>query len=191
MSKEEARAKEELRNHFADLRLNLSSEECRRKSNQIRKRVIETAEFRRSKTVHTYISMPHKKEVDTFGIIEYMLQAGKNVVVPKMAGDGELDHIHLRSLDQLEQNAWGVQEPQSGKVVSVQEPNLVLVPMVAGDSEKNRLGYGKGYYDRFLSESSAVKMGLLYEIQLSKVKIPVEPFDISLDILVTEKRRID
>jgi 5-formyltetrahydrofolate cyclo-ligase len=191
MSEEEARAKEELRNHFSDLRMNLSVEECRRKSNRIRNGVIETAEFRRSKTIHTYISMPHKKEVDTVGLIEYMLEAGKNVVVPKMVGDGELNHIHLRSLDQLERNAWGVQEPRSGRGVSVQEPDLILVPMVAGDWKKNRLGYGKGYYDRFLSESNAVKMGLLYEIQLSKVKIPVEPFDISLDILVTEKRRID
>jgi 5-formyltetrahydrofolate cyclo-ligase len=108
-----------------------------------------------------------------------------------MIGEGKLSHIRLDSLKDLRKNSLGVPEPVGGRKFSVDDLDLVIVPMVAGDRKKNRIGYGAGYYDRFLTNCSAPKVGLLFDCQLYDDTLPVESFDIPLDILITESERIE
>jgi 5-formyltetrahydrofolate cyclo-ligase len=184
--------KEEVRKHFLSLRNGIDEEEYLTKSRKIFERLLGLPEFKSAQVVHSYISMSNRNEVDTMDIIQHCLSNNKKVAVPKMIDQERLKHFELSTLEGLKVNSWGVPEPDSGNVLSDESKiDLIIIPMVAGDLNKNRIGYGKGYYDRFLSSSKAVKTGLLFEIQLSEIKLPIEEFDIPLDILITEDRYIE
>lgn len=119
-----------------------------------------------------------------------MLSQGKKVVVPVTNFvDGTLKHVLLSSFDILQENKWGVLEPTSGERVSTEQLELVIVPMVGGDEEGNRMGYGEGFYDRFLSNVSCPKIGLLFEQNVIDA-LPVADYDIPLDKIITEQRVI-
>lgn len=183
--------KEQLRNLFLRKRNDLSEKEAEEKSQKIIDRVLKTKEFQFAETIHSYVAIKKNREVDTGRFLEICLQMNKQVVVPKIIGEGQLNHFKIDCLDDLRENNWGVPEPVDGKEISVGELNLVIVPMVAGDRKKNRIGYGAGYYDRFLQRCSAPKIGLLFDCQLYDNALPVEDFDIPLDILITESERIE
>lgn len=183
--------KEELRYHFLNERLTLSEKEVEEKSAAIINQLLQLSTFKEANVIHSYVSIKKNREVDTPHLIQYCLDSDKKIVVPKIRGEGKLQHVEIKSFYNLQENSWGVPEPGDGKEISVETLDLIIVPMVAGDHLKNRLGYGKGYYDRFLGKSSATKIGLLFDCQLYKEKLPVEEFDIPLDILITESQRIE
>lgn len=191
MSSPDYSDKESVRNHYLAVRNKLSSRQFQKKSRAIIEQLKSLTAFWDAKTLHTYVSINEKNEVDTVPLITSALHESKQVVVPKMKGNGLLKHILIHSLDELTENSWGVPEPIHEKSVSVEKLDLVVVPMVVGDVDKNRIGYGKGFYDRFLSQVSVPKVGLLFECQLSKIKLPTESFDIPLDVLITEERKIE
>ena len=119
-----------------------------------------------------------------------MLRKSKQVVVPLTnVDDGTLTHFRLQSFDDLQENKWGVLEPVNGRQVSPDELDLAIVPMVAADERCHRMGYGKGFYDRFLSEVSFAKIGLIYEQNVVD-ELPVEDYDVPMDKVVTEERTI-
>lgn len=153
-------------------------------------RLIKLESYIKAKTIHLYVSISEKNEVDTTRIIQYSLLNRKRVVVPKVINGGELDHFEINSTKKLKQNQWGIPEPEDGKKVEIQDLNLIIVPMVAGDRHRNRLGYGKGYYDRFLAQSNAFKIGLLFDLQIHPEELPVDSYDIPLDLLLTESEQI-
>lgn len=153
-------------------------------------RLIQLDSYINANTIHIYVSISQKNEVDTTHIIHHALSNGKKVVVPKMIKSGLLKHIAIKSTNELNENHLGIFEPEDGDEVEIRDLNLILVPMVAGDREKNRLGYGKGYYDRFLAKSNAYKIGLLYDLQLYPEQLPVKSYDIPLDLLLTESEQI-
>lgn len=120
-----------------------------------------------------------------------MIQEGKKVVVPKMNFQAKsMKHIHLTSFDRLEKNEWGILEPRSGPETLLKDIELVVVPMVGADEEKNRIGYGGGFYDRFLSKLEATFIGLTFECCIRAEGIPVDEHDVPLDKIITEKRLI-
>lgn len=182
--------KEEIRRNFLKKRQSLSKREVETRSSQIISQLLRLKQFREANVIHSYVSIKNNREVDTRKLIEKSLAMGKQVVVPKIVGAGKLEHFKITSLGELRENSLGVPEPDGGNKISIQNLDLIIVPMVAGDRNKNRIGYGAGYYDRFLQNSTASKVGLLYECQLFDGTIPVEEFDIPLDILITELRRI-
>lgn len=184
-------SKKKLRNHFLDERMKLSDAEVQKKSESIANRVLQSVEFNKAQKVHTYISIKEKNEVHTFSLLKACFEQKKMVIVPRIVGEGVMEHIELNSLSDLETNEWGVPEPTTKQKYSINDFDLVIVPMVAGDRYKNRLGYGKGFYDRFLENVKAKKIGLLFDCQLFGEKLPVESFDIPLDILITESEQID
>lgn len=139
-------------------------------------------------TVHCFMTIEKNGEVDTSPIIQWLYRIGKRVVIPKSVKETkELKHYVYNDHDQLVENEWGIPEPVGGEEVRIEELDLILVPMIAADMRKNRLGYGLGFYDRFLARSEAIKTGLLFDACLSDISLPVEQFDVQLDFLVTEK----
>jgi len=183
--------KKKLRRKYLKIRKELSDDYVSQSSRLIIQRVLESAEYRKARTIHCYVSIIENKEVYTQDLIKLSLQKGKKVVVPKMVGNKQLSHIYLKSMDDLALNDWNVPEPRSNDEADISELDLILVPMVAGDRHKNRLGYGQGYYDRFLNRSNCKKMGLLFSCQLTENKLPVDPFDVPMDIMITENERIE
>ncbi|MDX1591141.1 MAG: 5-formyltetrahydrofolate cyclo-ligase [Balneolaceae bacterium] len=180
--------KKQLRDTYTELRKSLNPEITLEKSRKIQKKLIDLDSFMNAEIIHTYISMNDRNEVNTHELIETALQQGKSVVVPRIEDDNRLSHHKIQGLDDLETNDWGVPEPPGEADTKPAEPDLILVPMVSGDKIRNRLGYGKGYYDRFLKETVGIKVGLLFDIQVYDQVLPTDKYDVQLDLLITESR---
>lgn len=159
-----------------------------KKSARICERLMGLQDFKEAHTIHCYVSMNNRREVNTHPLIKAIIQSSKQMVVPVSdLSSGTMEHVRLDRFEALKANKWGVLEPAHGEDVAVQELDLVIVPMVGGDLQKNRIGYGKGFYDRFLEKVNCTTIGLLLEECLVE-EIPVEKFDVPLDIIITEKR---
>lgn len=185
-----AEQKERIRNKLLERRQQLEETDYLAKSQTIIDTLQCQPEFEQAETVHCYVSMNERREVNTHQLIKKMLSEDKKVVVPRTEfSTGELSHFYLENFDDLIENKWGVLEPKSGKKANLVDLNLIIVPMAGGDKKKNRIGYGKGFYDRFLNKVTAPAIGLLFEDCLLK-KIPVEKFDVPLDKFITEKKVI-
>lgn len=182
--------KSELRKELREMRKSISKGDYETWSANIRDTLIHQPEFKKARTVNCYVSMNSRKEVDTHALIKRMFELGKEVAVPVTNfDDGTLSHFIIDSFYDLEENKWGVMEPQDGEAISVSDFDLVIVPMVGADEEGNRIGYGKGFYDRFLQRVDCPKIGLTFEQNIVE-ELPVEPFDIPMDKIITENRII-
>lgn len=144
--------------------------------------------FQRAGIVHTYVSLRH--EVETHELIRQLLHLQKFVVVPKVEPNGELQQYFIKDFSDLQTGAYGILEPASdAHRASVAQFGLVVVPGLAFDRRGNRLGAGKGYYDRFLAQVQAPKIALAFAFQIFE-EVPVEPHDQRVDLIVTEKEVI-
>lgn len=180
--------KEDLRNYYLRIRSHMSEEEYKKCSRVIIRRLKDSSAYNQAKWVHCYVSINERREVNTHPLIQEMLSGKKQAVVPVTNfGPGTLTHVQLNNFEDLNSNKWGVPEPGSGDEVTADDLDLVVVPMVAGDPQCNRLGYGKGFYDRFLSQVDCPKIGLLYESCMAE-QLPTEDFDVTLDQIITEDR---
>lgn len=180
--------KKSLRKFYQQRRMQIPESHLASYNAAIFDKAISLKEFKEADVIHIYASMSERNEVDTFSIMDYALRKNKKVIVPVMMESGKLKHCEIDSTSSLKKNSWGVPEPVEKNLLEEINTDIIFVPMVAGDHQKNRLGYGKGYYDRFLASTKTVKAGLLFEKQLSDESIPVDKYDVSLDILITEKR---
>lgn len=168
----------------------MDEDEYHAASGAITERLKNTPEYKDADIVHCYVSMNKRREADTHSLIKAMLAGKKKVVVPKVNPDsGTLSHFELNSFDELSRNSWGVLEPRNGEEVPPDVLELVVVPMVGGDEQGNRIGYGKGFYDRFLTGIKCPLIGLCFEECIAD-RVPVEDFDVPLDKIVTERRVI-
>lgn len=175
--------KKELRSFYVKKRKESFSKE---KSIAISKKVTALDEYKSANNILCYAS--YNSEVDTFWLMEKILTEGKSLYLPRcVTATHEMEICNVSSLDELSDGAYGIKEP-TGNGVCV-PLDLVIVPMVAFDREKNRLGYGGGYYDRFLAKTDAVRVGIAFSEQESD-KLIGEPTDIPMDIIITEKEVI-
>lgn len=182
--------KEKLRKELLNSRKAVSQEEFESNSEEIINRLQQEPQFLEAETIHCYVSMNGRREVDTHGLIKEQLSKDKEIVVPVTNfNDGTLTNISIPAFNALNENKWGVLEPEEGEHIATDEIELVIVPMVGGDEQCNRIGYGKGFYDRFLKEVSCPTIGLLFEQNIIS-KVPIEDFDIPLDKIITEQRII-
>ena len=128
----------------------------------------------------TYIS--YNGEVDTRCLIDKMLKDQKTLCAPKCVDTHNIEARKFINESELETGAYGILEPTGKKISDI---DLIIVPGVAFNGRLHRIGYGAGYYDRFLKKSNAVTCGLFYEIQ--RADFLEEQEDISLDYIITEK----
>lgn len=181
--------KSELRVHLLKRRNAIEYNDWVSKSKKIVAQIKGLPEFKSAKTIHCFVSMNERKEVDTHTLIKELINSKKNVVVPVTNfKTGELEHSKLTTFDELEVNEWGVLEPENVDP-SAGGIDIIIVPLLAADLHFNRLGYGKGFYDRFLENEKALKVGVLFSDFILE-EIPVEDFDEKLDILISEKKTL-
>ena len=164
------------------------------KSRKIWKRLRSTVFFKEAKTVMFYVSV--KKEVDTHFMIRRSMKMGKNVVVPfSCIKKVTLIPSKLENFDtDLKKGNFGILEPKKDKLRKVNKKiiDLVVVPGVVFDKAGSRLGFGAGYYDRFLKKMllRTKFLGLAYDFQIVN-KLPNEKHDIFMDAILTDKRVIE
>ena len=187
--------KKHLRAEVAANRKNENRESVESKSIKITERVISLVSFSESPSIMCY--MDFKNEVMTRYIIRHCFEHGKRVILPLVdKTDGLMKIVPYEIMDEERDvipGTLGILEPNRDKVKSInpKEIDVVIVPGVAFDLNKNRLGFGAGLYDKFLSSvnDGCTKIGIAFEFQIYDT-IPVEEHDISLDFIITEERII-
>ena len=181
-------SKSEIRKRLLGLRDSLSTEEITAGSGEIVTRLMRIEEIRKASSLMVYVSFG--SEVVTDDLIRWGWGEGKRIVVPFCRPEGrEMTACRIDGFDELEKGHYGIRAPMVGRLRPVPsgEIDVVLVPAVAFDRQGYRVGYGGGYYDRFLPGCpQAAKIGAAFACQIIE-EIPVGPYDVAMDCIVTEE----
>ena len=180
--------KSQIRTQYKELRKQLSEIEVMDKSLTIANRCFELPIWE-EQIFHLFLTLEDQHEVDTALIFTLLQGKDKEVVVPKIADAEQLQHFLLTDQTRFQKNALGIPEPVSGIEIGVLKIDVVFVPLLAFDNKGHRVGYGKGYYDRFLArcKSDCIKIGLSF-FEEEQDSFIIEPTDIPLDYCVTPEQ---
>ena len=180
--------KKQLRNEIKQRRSLLSEVEREKMSQQIAFFLQQIPEFNQAKTVFCYIS--YLDEVETHPLISAFLQQNRDLAVPKIMDKTEMLAIPLTDFSELKPDRLGILTPESSQP-AIHSFDIAITPGLGFTEKGDRLGYGRGYYDRWFSKNKVkTKIGVAFEVQLVD-ELPLEETDLPLDMLVTEKRIID
>ena len=175
--------KQEIREQIIKIRRGMEEEEWQAATDAIAGKVIESDSFREATDLYCY--MDFDREAGTDRIMDEAWRLGKDIWLPKVSG-GEMEFFLVKPSQKFVKGAFGILEPSGVSEMAKGTDGLAIVPGVAFDREKNRIGYGKGFYDRYLRKHPhLVKMGIAFDVQLVD-KIPKEETDCGLDFVVTE-----
>ena len=163
----------------------LSSEYCNKGDVSIYTQVISLLQYKDAKCVFCYVSK--EPEVSTTKILEDILAKGKILAVPKCISKGIMVACEVQDIKQLTKDKFGIFEPKDCKIVRPDDIDMAIIPCLSASKDGNRLGYGGGYYDRYLVGSDFVKVALCYEKML-ECSIPVDNHDVKMDMLITEEK---
>ncbi len=194
MEKKSFTGKLELRNRYLNYRNSLSTEERREKSARIWENLKKEAIFHKAQAVLVY--MDYRSEVMTTGLVDELFKSGtKRVFAPKVEGM-DIQFYEVHSMEDFSAGYQGIREPlmNTEKLFTEKTANelesLILVPGVVFDRERGRMGYGKGFYDKFLAAFPKLhSAALAFECQIAK-NVPVEPHDIRPDMIITDREVI-
>ncbi len=181
--------KKALRKELFARRKNIPKEKKVIWDKEISKKIIETDYFQNAEQVLVFASVGN--EFDTSFIIEACRLNNKDLYFPLcIDSDGYMEFLKVNSPDDLKNGMYNIPEPKShcGKYKE-KDNDLVIVPCLSADKNKNRIGYGKGYYDRFLNDFNGVSIAPCYDEMLWD-KIPTDKYDIKINIIVTDKEVI-
>lgn len=176
-------SKEEIRKVIRGYRMSLSEEIAVMKSITISEKLLQMEVYKKATSVYCYIDF--QNEVKTRPIIRRALGDGKKVAIPRVE-NGQMEFYYFEGYDCLQPGTYGVLEPVGG-ILAEDTDALLIMPGVAFDRENHRIGYGGGYYDRYLERPNQhFKIALAYQFQIFQ-QIPSETFDIQPDLILTEK----
>lgn len=176
--------KQELRALIAQEVKALSSDYCQRADSAICRAVRESELYQSAGTIFCYIGTD--REIDTKALLTAALQDGKRLALPLCTGKGIMEAREIRSLDDLVSGKFGIPAPRGDcPEIAPEEFDLVIVPCSTGNRKGQRLGYGGGFYDRYLRKTNCPRI-LLCREQLVKEEIPVEEHDLRMDYITTE-----
>ena len=179
--------KQRLREERLAARETLSEQERCALDESITQKLLASPEYAEASTVLTYVSV--SSEVSTRMFIEHALHEGKTVAVPRCLLGHRLEFAAISSLDQLVPAPFNLLEPAKDLPTLTEEQlddSICIVPALLVDKKGYRLGYGAGFYDRFLSTYSGKKICLAYQQNLSKTMLPHTEFDVPVDTVITE-----
>ncbi len=180
--------KEKIRKELLGLRRGFERKDLEEMSSKVRKNLESMPEFRKARTIFFYVSL--EDEVETHSLIKDSIKKGKKVIIPYL-DEKEIFLSELKDFKELEKGRFGVLEPKKESIrkADISHADLIIVPGIAFTKQGHRLGFGKGYYDRLLVKSEALKAALCFSFQIID-EIPVEEHDIPVDVIVTEKEII-
>lgn len=177
--------KRELREKYTKLRDEISAEQREAFDKKIFDRLTASITYRHSEEILLYSSIG--SEIDTWQIFEAAKKAGKKVAFPLCFPDNTMKYYYVESADDLEPGSFDILEPKKGLPEYVPtSSSICIVPAIVFDKEGYRIGYGKGFYDRFLSTFPGVKVGLVYSSMIIP-KVPRGRFDKHVDVMISER----
>jgi len=182
--------KSEIRKAISKRRKSMSENEVKEKSKIIIDKLMNTEEFKKAENLMVFLSFDN--EVYTFNLIEKAMSMGKKVIVPYTVKETfEIIPTLLKNMEEdLKVSKYGYMEPKKDKIQQILEENIhmTVVPGLAFDKKMNRIGFGKGYYDRYLAKTrkESKNIALAYEYQVLE-EIPTDDFDVKMDCIITEE----
>ena len=201
------KTKKQLRTEILSIRKNLTPEEQLVKSHSIASKLVECTEFQQADKILLYAA--NKSEVNTTEIHEEARRLGKSIYYPKVEGN-EMEFYYVQDLTELQEGFRGIREPIASNETRISiDPNdkiCIIMPGAVFDNDGNRIGYGGGYYDKYLQKlnfnpsenktnlydttiarKQIVSIAICYECQIVRTGIiPVEEFDVKYNLLITE-----
>ena len=176
-----------LRSHYKKKRLSLTKQEVDQLSQRVCKQ-LDKIDIWKLKHYHIFISILKYNELDTSSIINKLKSEQKIIIVPKISNN-ELVHIAINDETEFSLNEFGIKEPNDGNHFIIENLDIIFIPLLAFDIEGHRVGYGKGYYDRFLklTKNSTLKIGLSFFDPINKI-LDIDDNDVKLDYCVTPKQ---
>lgn len=178
--------KSDLRKKYKELRLQLDNAEIESLSLEIANRSLEVPVWDH-RYYHIFLSIAEQKEVDTEFLLHILQGKDKEVIIPKSnAETGEMSNFLLTDQTVIRKNRWNIPEPQEGIEIDAKKLDVVFIPLLAFDKKGHRVGYGKGFYDRFLAacRPDIVKIGLSFFEPVEEIK-ELFSSDIPLNYCVT------
>lgn len=173
--------KKELRSVIRARKRAMTAQQIEEKSRRLMEMFLQSDLYRSAKTVYGYL--PYNQEVRTVPMLEQALRDGKRVAVPKVYGE-EMRFLYITDLTQVESGYAGIPEPIADEPVADDPGALVLMPGLAFDKEGHRIGYGGGFYDRFLEqEPDHPTLALCYDFQMLP-SLETEEHDIPVDCVL-------
>ena len=170
-----------LRKQIREKKRAMTPQQIENASRDLGEQFIASALYQAAKTIYGYL--PYNQEVRTVPMLEQALRDGKRVAVPKVYGD-EMKFIYLDDLSKVEKGYSGIPEPVEDGPVADDTTALVLMPGLAFDPQGHRIGYGGGFYDKFLSsEPSHPTLALCYDFQMLP-HLETEEFDMPVDLVL-------
>lgn len=179
--------KKELRKKYRNIRETMPASQKIKADKSIYQKLINFSEYKKAKTVLIFVSK--KIEVDTIEIINQAFKDGKKVAVPKcLDKKGRMAFFVINSLDELKNDSFNLLEPDENKAPMLVNFNnsICILPGFAFDSKGYRIGFGKGYYDRFLQKYSGIKIGICYNSCIVD-SLPHGRYDVCANYIVTQK----
>ena len=171
----------ELRSTIRERKRAMTEEEIASRSEKLGQLFAQSEAYKAAKTIYGYL--PYNQEVRTVPMLEQALKDGKRVAVPKVYGD-EMKFLYLDDLSQVEKGYAGIPEPIADEPVADDDTALVLMPGLAFDPAGHRIGYGGGFYDKFLAaEPNHPTLALCYEFQMLP-ELHTEEHDIPVDTVL-------
>lgn len=180
--------KKSLRAEYKNIRSSVNGRDA--KNHNIAETVIKSSQYKNADKIYAYWSVG--SEVETNSIISKALADGKKVALPKCSDkEGNMQFYYITSISDLIDGMYDIKEPPTDNLAdNFTTDSLCLVPALSFDKDGYRLGYGKGYYDRFLSAFTGVTMGLCYEECLRET-LPKDCYDKKVNYIVTNEKIYD
>lgn len=178
-----------LRKQYKAKRKEMSEQQRENKSLLISDFLLSFDSFKQNDMMFCYVPLPF--EINTYNIIDKALKLGKKVAVPRCLKDEPLmDFYFIKSFNDLENGSYNIPEPKTYCEKCLANRGVIVIPALSFDLRGFRLGYGKGYYDRFLNSFKGTKVGLCYSEFLND-NLPHDKFDEKTDYIITEKGIIE
>ena len=178
-------SKTEYRNFYKNVRNSLSKDDSDNKSKMIFNKITTLNELLNAQAVFVYLS--YGREVSTDNLIKFLFAKNKNILVPKCNIKNEtMIPVKILNFNELVLGSYGIREP----ITNLEYKNKIdvaIVPGIAFDKFGNRIGHGKGYYDKFLQDEKILKIGLCYSDCISETELPHYSNDLPMDYIVTDR----
>ena len=173
-----------LRSHYKKKWLSLTKQKVDHLSQRVCKQ-LDKLNIWKLKNYHIFISISKYNELDTSFIINKLKSEKKNIIVPKISNN-ELVHIAINDKTEFSINEYDIEEPNNGNSFIIENLDLIFIPLLAYDLEGHRVGYGMGYYDKFLklTNKSSLKIGLSFFDPINKIQ-DIDDNDVKLDYCIT------
>jgi 5-formyltetrahydrofolate cyclo-ligase len=178
--------KDQVRKLYLQKRIGLSDAEFQRLNQRIVGHFF-SLDLSSIKVLHTFLPIEKQKEVNTWPIIERIRKQFPQIQIsiPRINNQtSAIENFYYEGTDQLEKNTWGILEPKSGIPTPTGKIDAVMVPLLAFDRNGNRVGYGRGFYDKFLADLNCKKIGLSFFPPVKSIE-GMNDRDIPIDIVVT------